>query len=181
MVSIPHHPFVSSVLASLSPPSTLPSPTSPPPKCPSAPSPLPPLSMKCPLPPSKQKLSLKSHTAATAAPPLSPPKLHVSCKWNQLNINKSATKQTKTAAEEEGAEADEGEGKSARGKALSKIHKTLTQQRQEDAADAAMGPPAHLKLVAQKLDRAATSVAPPECPPSFPSPSHCVCASHCCC
>ncbi|PPQ95061.1 hypothetical protein CVT25_002013, partial [Psilocybe cyanescens] len=63
--------------------------------------------MKHSPPPSKRELPLKSHTAATAAPPLSPPKLCVSCKRNRLNVDKSATKRTKTAAEEEGAEADE--------------------------------------------------------------------------
>ncbi|PPQ85739.1 hypothetical protein CVT25_003062 [Psilocybe cyanescens] len=87
-----------------------------------------------------------------------------------LNVDESATKWMKTAAGEEGAEADEGEGKGARGKAPSKIHKTSTQQYQEDAAEATT----HFKPVSRKLDRAATSVAPPEHPPSSPSPSHCV-------
>ncbi|PPQ93736.1 hypothetical protein CVT25_013282 [Psilocybe cyanescens] len=78
--------------------------------------------MKHPPPPSKRELPLKLCTAATAAPPLSPPKPHVSRKQNQSNIDELATKQTKTAAGEEGAEADEGEGKGARSKAPSKIH-----------------------------------------------------------
>ncbi|PPQ87080.1 hypothetical protein CVT25_001169, partial [Psilocybe cyanescens] len=63
--------------------------------------------MKRPPSPSKRELCLKLRTTATAAPPLSPPTLRVSCKWNQLNIDELATKQTKTTAGEEGAEADE--------------------------------------------------------------------------
>ncbi|PPQ85612.1 hypothetical protein CVT25_012659 [Psilocybe cyanescens] len=54
--------------------------------------------MKCPPPSSKHKLHLKLCTAATAAPALSPPKLHVSCKGNQSDVDKLATKWTKTAA-----------------------------------------------------------------------------------
>ncbi|PPQ89899.1 hypothetical protein CVT25_004842, partial [Psilocybe cyanescens] len=173
--------------------------------------------MKRPPPPSERELRLKSHTAAIAAPPLSPPKPHVSRKWNQSNVDESATKWTKTAAGE-GAEADEGEdnndaadrtednqgddaaahdheeaiaiakggrkgakgaaargkgmGKGARrGKAPSKTRKTSTQRHQEDTTEAAKGPPTHLKPVARKLDGAATSVAPPECPPCSPTSS----------
>ncbi|PPQ86256.1 hypothetical protein CVT25_005546, partial [Psilocybe cyanescens] len=65
--------------------------------------------MKCPHPPSKRELRLKLCTTTTAAPPLSPPRLCISYKQNQSNTDESATKWIKTAAGEEGAEADEGE------------------------------------------------------------------------